>query len=242
MTFVHGKTTGVLVDEFDLSGFFNDTSATKTLDAAEVTTYGRDDKVYIPGVEDGQLTLGGFWDGAADAVDEVLAAAFGTHVVITAGWAGVGVLGDVVTMLEGIRTEYSIDSAVADAVGISAGAQAAHGIRCGGAVIHPLSEVDSASFDGDPYDGSAASLLGGVAHLHVTAFDGTDADIRLQHTADDPAGTPTWADLVAWEGVAAVGAIRSLVAGTVQRYLRVIVDGGTFTATTFAVAFVRNRR
>jgi hypothetical protein len=140
-------------------------------------------------------------------------------------------------MLQGIQTSYDIAGTVADAVTVSAGADANGGLRNGGSVVHALG-ARTGNFNGTSIDESGSTAFGGVAHLHVTAFTGTDVDIRLQDSADDS----IWADLVAFTGVSAVGGTRTAVTGTVDRYLRVIIDGGTFTTVTFAVCFARNRR
>lgn len=236
MTFAHGKGTGLLVDEHDLTAYFNSSDATKTVDADDVTTWGHDDKVYLSGLEDGNLSLGGFYDGAEDAVDQILAAAFSGQPIVTLGLTGVGTLGGVAVLLQAVQTEYSISSPTAP-VTISAAMQAKDGVRVGGKIAHALQER-AGNFVGDPVDDGASSAFGAVAHLHLVELDGTDIDVRLQHSDDDV----TYADLVAWTGQDAVGAVRTQAAGIINRYVRVIVDGGTFTTARFAVSYARHRR
>jgi hypothetical protein len=60
--------------------------------------------------------------------------------------------------------------------------------------------------------------------------------VKVQHSANNS----TWADLVTFATVTAVGAEHAVVAPatTVNRYLRATWSG-TFTSATFAVAFAR---
>ena len=37
-TFIHGKSTGVLLNQFDLSTYFNSVDTASTIDTAEITT------------------------------------------------------------------------------------------------------------------------------------------------------------------------------------------------------------
>lgn len=245
---VHGRHTGVLVDATDLSPYLNAGDANKTQDTHDVTPYGVDDKVYIGGHEDGALTLGGFYDGEPDAVDDILSGLFGEGSEPVVTWCpgyGHGGLGHVAVLMQPTVSSYGITAPVAGAVEIAITAQGGSvsggGVRLGGRIVWPLSTIDDTA-DGDYIDDGDDTAFGGVAHLHVLDFDGTDIDIRLQHTADDPDDNPVWVDLVAWEGVDGAGVVRSHPTGTVERYLRVVVDGGTFTDCTFAVAFARHRR
>ena len=239
MAAIHGKGTAVLVDEHDLTSFFNACTTDRGVEAAELTTYGNDDKVYIAGLEMGTVQLGGFWDGDAAAVDEALDGVLSDNSpVITVGLSGVAAVGDVATMLQGKLTTYGVQSSVNGPVTVSAAATADGGVRNGGHILHALG-AETSTFNGSTYDGAASSAFGGAAHLHVTAFTGTSLTLKIQHSANGS----TWADLVSWT-VSAIGAQRTAVATgtTVNRYLRTAITAGTFTTITFATAFARNRR
>jgi hypothetical protein len=237
MAFVHGKNTGVLVGAYDLSAFFNSAQVGKTVDAAEVTTFGKDDKVYLAGQEDGSLSLGGFFDGDAGAVDAVLAAAFAADTPVSVVWSGLATLGNVGGVANVVQTDYTVTSPVGDAVQVSASGQADGGVRAGGRLLAPLvARTSVAALTG--VDDTAASTFGGVAHLHVTAFTGTNCTIKVQHSTDNS----VWADLITFGSVTDEGSERAVASGTVNRYLRVNVTAGTFTSVTFAVVFARNRR
>lgn len=237
MAFVHGKGTGVLVGAYDLTSYFNNAAPAKTVDASEVTTFGRDDKVYIAGREGGTLSLGGFFDGDANAVDDRLTASFGAQVPISVAWSGFATLGNPAVILQARETSYDITSPAGDAVSVTAQAEADGGVRMGGVVVAPLAARTSTGAL-TSVDGSASSAFGAKANLHVTAFTGTNVTIKVQHSADNS----TFADLITFDSVTGVTTQHSTVSGTVNRYVRVNVTAGTFTSVTFAVVFARNKR
>lgn len=80
------------------------------------------------------------------------------------------------------------------------------------------------------------TTFGAQAYLHVTAITGTSVDIKVEHSADNS----TWATLIDFGAQSAIGALRSTVAGTVNRYVRVTTGTGTFSSVTFACSFMRN--
>ena len=77
-TFVHGKGTEVLLDEFDLSSYFNSVDASRTTDTAETTSFGSTSKSYIVGLSDGTLSLSGMFAQDTDGSDEELSAILGS--------------------------------------------------------------------------------------------------------------------------------------------------------------------
>jgi hypothetical protein len=85
--------------------------------------------------------------------------------------------------------------------------------------------------NGTAVDGAAASANGGVAHIHSTAFSGlTNNVVTIEHSVD---GVSSWATLVTFATITAVGSERVVVAPgtTVRRYLRV-VDNVTGSGST----------
>ena len=85
-------------------------------------------------------------------------------------------------------------------------------------------------------DNGAGTTLGAQAYLQLTAFDGTSVDVKIQHCTTSGG---TYADLIDFGSLSAIGAVRGTAAGTVNRYLKVVTSG-TFDYATFAVAFMRN--
>ncbi|PXY27435.1 hypothetical protein [Prauserella muralis] len=124
--------------------------------------------------------------------------------------------------------------ALGNAYGLEWATRATDGIR-----------TDAAATDGAGQDYGAATAFGLQAYLHVFAFTGTDATIKLQESADDGAVDP-WTDVVG-------GAFTALTAGptaeriatardqAVERYLRVVTTTtGGFSNLEFAVFIAKN--
>lgn len=117
--------------------------------------------------------------------------------------------------------------------------------QCGadwGVLATPGMRIDTAATNGASIDHGAAGAFGLQAYLHVFAFTGTSATIKLQGSSDDGAGD-AFADITggSFGAQSAIGAakISTARAQAVERYLRVVTTG-VFTSVTFAVAVVIN--
>lgn len=236
-TFQHGKSSGVLFDEFDLSSYFNQVNASRAIQAVHTTTFGNDDKNYIAGIEEGSIAIQGLWDGSADAADEELDAAIGAESIITVCPQGFATLGNKAIMLKGENVSYQIRSTVTDAVRIVAGGTADGGVRTSGVLLQPL-EAETTTFNGASVNNLGSSAFGGVGHIHVTVFSGTSATVKIQDSANDA----DWADLITFTNITGIASERIAVAGAVDQYLRFAITADTFTSMVIACAFARNRR
>lgn len=102
---------------------------------------------------------------------------------------------------------------------------------------------DSTATNGTGVDFAAAGSFGLQAYLHVFAFTGTNATIKLQQSSDNGSGD-AWADVTGggFTTVTGTGAERIATARdqAVERYLRVVTSG-TFSALDFAVMATVNR-
>lgn len=123
-------------------------------------------------------------------------------------------------------------SAQANAFGIEWGRQLTAGIR-----------TDGAAVNGASIDTTAAASFGAQAYLHVFAFTGTDATVKIQDSADNAA----WADVAGLAftqittGTPQAQRIAISNTATVRRYLRAVsITTGGFTNLQFAVAVVKN--
>jgi len=238
MAFRHGRNTKVLVGGYDLSAYFNEASTSNTVETGETTTFGSSAKTYITGLADGTVSLSGLFDGAANAVDPVLAGVLGsdTAVVFTVGTEGLAITRRVQSG-ESRATSYEISSPVSDVVSASAELQVTGGIA-EAVSLCDLASV-SATGNGTAVDNSASTTNGGVAILHVTAnaHDNTST-YKVQHSADNS----TWADLATFTTVSAttVTAERVAVTGTVNRYLRAVRTLAGTGAVTFHINFSRS--
>lgn len=232
MAFVHGKGGAVIWGATDLSAYLNNVDAAATADTAEVTCFGSSSKSYVAGTRDATLSLSGFFDGSVGAVDEVLSAALAGTAAVTIAPAGAGAIGNRAQLANVIHTGYTVTAPVGDAVSISAEAQVSGGLA-GGIILADLT-ARTATGNTTANDNAASSAGGAVAHLHLTAFTGTDITIKVQHSADNS----TWVDLITFAQLTATGSERKSATGTINRYLRVNI-AGTFTTATFAVAIAR---
>lgn len=234
-----GKNTRILLAQHDLSTYFDSADEEPTVMLLDVTAFQASGANYIPGLTGGKATLGGFFDGAADAVDEELAAIFaaanGSPVTIGPEDFTVG---NRVKLLLARLAGYKIPAAVKDAVKVSAEVQSDdRGIR-GGVALHAVAG-ESASGDSASVDNSASSANGGIAHLHVPANTRNGSTtVKVQHSVDNAA----WVDLVTFASVGATTKTseRVVVSGTVNRYLRETrTVGGSSGSITPVVAFAR---
>ena len=237
MSFQHGAGTRVLLEEFDISTYLSGATTGRTRDNTEVTTFqpgvANPVRSFMATLAGGTLSLEGLWDPETGALDPVVASALdGTLDVVTVSVQGATAIGQRATLLSGLATDAPIGAAVGEAVSLSVSKMGSAAVR--GGVI--LKEHDAETSIGNfaSVDNGASSLFGGVGHLHVVSFTGTDATIKITDSANDS----TFADLISFTQVTAVGAERLSAAGTVDRYARVELTG-TFTSITFSVGFAR---
>lgn len=95
--------------------------------------------------------------------------------------------------------------------------------------------------NGTSIDTLASAAFGGQGYLHVTAFTGTDATIKIQDSADNS----SFADVTSFTFGSVTGVVAKRIAigntATVRRYVRVAVTTtGGFTSMSFAVNVVKN--
>lgn len=102
--------------------------------------------------------------------------------------------------------------------------------------------LDGGAANGAGVDDAAASAFGLVAFLHVFAFTGTSATIKLQESQDDAAGDP-YADVTGGAFALVTGSVAQRIATAgnlaVERWLRVVTTG-TFSVLDFAVTVHRH--
>jgi hypothetical protein len=239
-TYRHGKNTVVLIDQFDLSGYFKESTTSRSVETSDTTAFGNSAKTYIAGLKDATMNLSGMFDGSVGAVDETMAASLGgIDDIVTVQIEG-NVVGTIAHMMEAQQTSYEVSSPVGDVVSVTAQLQADGGLESG-RVLAPATVVTTATTtNGTSVDNAAASTNGGVAHVHVTANANLNTTtIKVQHSTDNS----TWVDLVTFATVATTiktsQKVTVAAGATVNRYLRSqITTTGTGSITT-TVAFAR---
>lgn len=247
MAFVHGSSTVVLVNEKVVSAEVSGWTASHARAVSEVTcvgqTAGNAGANFVPGLMSGSMALRGpqSSDQTVGLIKEITDA-IGVDNSFLATTLPDGVaIGKPAFFVVGDLTEYAVDAAVADAVGMTLAAQADESVEMG-YVVHALA-AETADGNGTAVDRGvnlgagpvAFTTRGLVAAIHVTAYSGlTGAAIKIQHSTDNS----VWADLVAFTNVTAITSERVKILGatTVNRYLRVVTDVTGTGSVTFLVA------
>ena len=252
-TFVHGKSTDVYLDEFNLTPYFNSADVTITNETAEVTSFADTSKAYILGLADGTLSLSGMWNQETDGSDEELQAILGSTSAtnITVAEAG-GTIGNRATIARCAETNYTISNPVADVSTITADFQGTANSGALGSMTYGVTSgfqlTTGGSIDYNALgaltgvDGTASSTAGGAALLHVptNSIGGGVTTIKVQH--DSASDFSSAADLISFTAVAAATKTSEMVvcSGTVNRYIRATAStAGSSGSITFMVSFAR---
>ena len=234
-TFLAGKDNKVLFGAFDLSSYFNSASFSREQEVSETTTFGSSQATYIQSTETATASLGGFIDLGTDAVDEELQAVIGSASATPLSiYQGGDTAGNKVVLLNSKIQNYTIDSSVADPVGISASFT---GDNFGnGKSLYALTNT-SATANTTAVDFGASSSLGGQAQLHCTAHSSANISVKIQSSADNS----SFADVSGFSFTAISGTTSERIAttNTVNRYVRLAITV-TSGSATFSVGYAHN--
>lgn len=237
MAFRHGKDAEIVVNQYDVTGLFNEVGYSVENDTAETTTFRQDWKTHIAGLNGGEIELSGFYDTVRS--DEIKAyVGQETPIVATIGPAGLKV-GDFARMMRAQSTAYEESSPVGDVVSMSWTLMSTEEVFHG----YALKDVEA----GITGDGTGAAVDTGAAvtgatwalQWHIAALSATNLTITVEDSAD---GTTGWAPIAGVTSGAqtVAGSGRVTGVGTVRRHVRVAhdVNGGASTAT-YTAAFAR---
>lgn len=114
-TFVHGKDGYLSIGGTAITDITTDAGHTRSADTAETSVMGTDDKTYIPGMKDGQLTATCRFDRTTDGTLEAL---LGTQVAVEYGPEG-NTTGDRKYSFNAIMTQYDVQGSTADVVSVN---------------------------------------------------------------------------------------------------------------------------
>lgn len=240
-TFRHGKNVNIFIDEFDFSTYFNDVSASTSVDTAETSAFGTSAKTYVVGHRDGTVSLSGMFESTTSVgTDQFFANALNSAtkiklIVAPEGHSnGAGAI-----MLQADDTSYEISSAIADIVQASAEFQSTDAVEHG-KILSSGSTV-TATGNGTSVDNGTSTANGGAGFLSVPVNTRNgNITVKIQHSADNS----TFADLITFTVVSSTSKTSQRVevasGTTINRYLRVnyTVAGSTGSATP-VVAFTR---
>jgi len=234
MSFGHGTLAKLWANGYDLTAYLQNVASAATVTAEDATTLGKTAKVALPGLADATLNLDGLFDGGANAVDQVLAAALRAAGGTIFTWlpqgdgfgnAGYGLLSD--------ETGYNVATPATGLAKSTATAQSRTG-RERGLVAHALAQRTTTG-NGSTLDNGAASAAGAVGYLQIIAVTGTGGTVKLCHSTDNV----TYVDLITFAASTAVEAQRVEVSGSVYRYVRAEWTINTSSSLTFQALFCR---
>jgi len=234
---LHGRTTKLLVDEFDVSAYFDQATIRRTCDLSETQTFGDDWKERgVPGLVDGSMSVGGFFDSAAGGADAIVRSALADAdgQVVTRGYSLA--IGSLVDVLQAAETNFD-ESVNENEVNRLSAEFVADGYVDLGVSLHDLS-AETATGQFAPVNESENTTGGGIGTLHVTAFGGSGSPtISILHSTS----TSTSAVLGTFTAITAVGAQRLTVSGAVKKILRARIDtaGSVAGGITFHTSFAR---
>jgi hypothetical protein len=240
----HGLSTRVIVNGFDTSGIFNSADINAEAEMFNVTVFNSAGLEYIPGQPDAKVVLEGFLPCSDPvALNNLVDTEFRTKLgalpannqLILIGPEGYSSQSDLILIASGDAVNYKTNTQVKGIAQINLGFQASNGLL----IAVPLAPVQTvaagASQNGAAVDNGAATTKGLIAQFHVLNFAAAGTlDLKVQHSPDGA----VWTDLVTLPQKNARGAFRLEVAGTVNRYTRV-VRSSTGGPVTFAVAIHR---
>lgn len=188
------------------------------------------------GLKRAEVSQNGYFNDTADAIHTALNGNQGTSSVFSYGVEGNTVGKKFIGYNGALEVDYeriaTLDKLHRVTVTYRGNGQVDEGI-----ILHALGARTS---DGDStasaVDNLASSASGGVGYLHVVAYSGfTSVVFKIRHAA-----VSTYADLITFTTVTAIGAERATVAGTVERNLAVDWNVTGSGSVTFVVGFKRN--
>jgi hypothetical protein len=237
-----GLSDNFYVAEFDLSGDVGSISNVSGGPAAlDVTPVNKSGHERLGGVRTGMMEWSTFFNDATGQAHDALSSLLRTDRVVsyfrgtTLGNPAASQVAKQVTYDPQRANDGGLVfgvQALANGYGVQWGRQATAGVR-----------TDTGATNGSPIDDGAGSSFGLQAFLHVFAFTGTDATVKLQESSDNSGDT--YADVTGGGFTQVTGVTSERIATAddlaVERYLRVITTtSGGFSDMDFAVVVVRN--
>jgi hypothetical protein len=243
-----GMAMNVFVDGYDISGDFQSLGAIGG-GCAVIDTTGVDKSAFerIGGRRDGRITAVTHFNpetvaggGSADRSHLVLRSLPMTDRLVTVALPAAGETWSLVAKQGNYDPTVAADGAITFAVDAMANS---YGLEPG-KLLTPLGKLtQGAAGNGSSVDFGAGFSFGLQAHLHVFAFTGTSATVKLQQSSDN-GGADAFADVTGGAFTAATGRttqrIETVRNQAVERYLR-LVTTGIFTNLVIALAVEVNQ-
>jgi hypothetical protein len=243
-TFKHAKGSKIYANNFGLTTVMREHSWDRSVELADVTTYGDDDRVFVPGQRDGSLNMSGLHDGSTAETDRRLKALAGSTggVAITLGMPD-DTAGNPAMLVNGLVSQYSVTSPAGDVVQASASVQFSSQAWSGVWLSSRAARATATTHGTIALVGSSASTRGAIGHLHVFANTTNAAGAEFQATIQDSSNGSVWADLITFTAInstATTGTHERLkVTGTVYDNARLRVPTQNSTSVEYAAALAR---
>ena len=87
-TFIHGKSSKVMISGYDASASIMSATASGQVETADVTCFGQSDKAYIVGLADATISAEGVYSGGTAEADEYLTALLGGTAIVWSLYEG----------------------------------------------------------------------------------------------------------------------------------------------------------
>lgn len=244
----HGKTSRLVVSSIDASSLFNDMTLGHTVDTAETTVYGSNDRTYIAGLRAGTISASGLLDASTAGANDpyrVFRSALGaaSPLVVTAipGAPGGSTVtpGTLCHMATVNPTGFETAAPAMGVVTAKFDGEATDRFDIGRVVYGPAAAITTTGAK-TGVDFSTKTAAAGVAHFHITnASTVGSVTLKVQHSS---ALAGTYSDLATFTSTD-VGSQRSTIANsTLKRYVRLNVSsftGGATKSVKVVVGFAR---
>lgn len=226
-----GKNIFFIVDGIPLHNALKSFSSEMTTDELDATVLGSNGafRQYVGGFKAGMISLEGIWNSDTtndDEIHDVMSAAFDgqTTKQLLASFGTIVVGSPALIAQDAKVISYSVTPNVGELIMANAELRADNAVEPGVWMFN--GSATSTSVNGTTVDNAAPSANGGHYQGHTyLASDSTatNSSYKLQHSPDGS----TWADKEVAQAVGATkGSISREVAGTIDRYTRIV-----FTAT-----------
>lgn len=235
-----GLGSSLLVEQWDLSGDIGAvTSIITTRATLDVPDISQSAMARIMGRRDGSLAYTAYWDTAASASHVVLSPQARTDQITsvligsTVGSAAASMVGKQITYAPTVGADGSLLATV--------NAQAnGNGLEWGALLTTGKQTFASGAINGTSIDfGSASSLFGAAAYIHVISLGSGTPTVTIADSADNATFATLSPVALAFSPTVPYAArAQTGVAATIRRYVRVQVSG-TYTNLVAAVVFVR---
>lgn len=227
------------LDEYDLSG---DTQQINSMSTAmgllDVTAISASAMERVTGLGSGNVSFSVYFNDAAGAAHVALKPLPTTDTIVTFGQGpAVGDMGlSIIGKQVGYDPQRGADGSLTFNVDVQSN-DASHPMLFG-KLGTPGIDAATGTENQASIDNGASSSNGLQAFLHVTAFDGTTATIRVEESSDDGSVDP-FAAIATFSAVTGVGSEAIDVAGSIEQYLRVSVSAFTGTSMSYGVMIAR---